>query len=154
MTERHYDNARDFLNSARAARFYMNRAAEEIRNAEALCEQITAQISGAPGGGGDVHKDGAWAALADHRRALEAQHCIMEQQKLEIERFINDISDWRQQIVLRSRYVDMLRWPKIRERLSDYKLYYSERQLFRIHREALAAAEKLWTELNKGDQQT
>lgn len=143
-----------FLNSVWEARFYMDRASLEIARAEAECQRITAQITGAPGGGGDRHKDAAWAALADHRAILEEQHRQALERKAAVERFVAQLPDPKHRTVLRLRYVDTLRWPVVLNRLHEYELYYSERQLYRIHGEALNAARTLWAEQHRGDQET
>ena len=152
--ERRTDNdVLDFLSSVWEARFDMDRASREIALAEAECQRVTAQITGAPGGGGDRHKDAAWAALADFRALLEEQHRLALERKAAVERFILQLPDPKHRAVLRLRYVDTLRWPVVLERLHDYDLYYSERQMHRIHGAALTAARAKWAE-QQGDQET
>ena len=147
------DEARAFLESVREARFNMDRASRELQQAEALCTQITAQISGAPGGSGDAHKDGAWAALADHRTLLRQLYEDAERQAVAVEQFVKLIPTDKHRIILRLRYIDLLHWPEVQDRLKEYSLYYSERQIFRLLGDALEAARKLWAELynSEGD---
>lgn len=147
------DAARAFLESVREARFNMDRASRELRKEEARCEQITAQLSGDHGGNGDPHKDGAWAVLADRRTQLEECYAEAERRAVAVEEFVKQIPAANHRILLRLRYIDLLHWPEVRKRLGDYKLYYSERQIFRLHGDALEAARKLWAEIydGKGD---
>lgn len=143
---------RVFLGSVRAAKIDMLRCQQKIQEAEDQCKRITAQVSGAPGGGGDVHKDGPWAALADQRSLLVGLYEEAIRRETEVERFIGMITDCNQRVVLRLRYVDLLPWPSIQEQLQEYGICYSERQIFRIHGEALQAARALWEDIYKGEQ--
>jgi hypothetical protein len=45
----------------------------------------------------------------------------------------------------------MLRWPKIVEELKKVGIYYEERQVYRLHGDALNAARDLWNQ-RKGEQ--
>lgn len=143
---------REFLSSVRTAKIDMLRCQQKIRDAEDQCQRITAQISSAPGGGGDRHKDGPWAALADQRELLERLYEEAIRREIEVEQFIEMITDCNQRLVLRLRYVDLLPWPTIQEKLMEYGICYSERQIFRIHGEALQAARAVWEETDKGEQ--
>ena len=142
------DPVREFLGSVKEARFNKNRCLTRIKTAEAECERVTAQISGAPGGGGDLHKDGAWAALADLRSLLLSCYTDALTKEREVEEFITSIPTDTYRIILRLRYVDCLRWPIVLEHLEKRNLPMSDRQMFRLHGEALHEARKLWAELH------
>ena len=52
-------------------------------------------------------------------------------------------------ILLRLKYVDLLTWSGVQDRMRESNIYYSERQIYRIHGEALQEARKLWAQLHQ-----
>lgn len=151
QTETKRDPAREFLCTVKEARFNTQRCLCRIKEAEAECGRITAQCSGLPGGGGDLHKDGPWAALADLRSLLLDNYREALRQEIEVEKFIALLRKDSHRIILRLRYVDCLRWPGVLKELEKKDLYYSERQVYRLHGEALHEARLLWAELHPGE---
>lgn len=147
--ETKHDPARAFLESVREARVTLARCRWKLQQAKAQCDQITAQInvSGVSGHGGDGHKDARWAALADLRDILEEQYNRALRAEIEVERFLSRVEDSNQRAVLRMRYADCLPWTAVQERLQAGGIYYSERQIFRLHGEALQTARRLHREL-------
>jgi len=135
-----------FLEQVREARFDLIRCRAKLERAEALCERITQQISGAPGGGGDRHKDGAWAALADQRSMLLASYRRAVQTELEVETFIAQLSVPMHRMLLKLYYVDLMTWPKVCLMMEQSGTPYSERQMYRYRDTALDEAEQLWLE--------
>lgn len=146
--ETRHDPARAFLESVREARFDEARCLERIALAEARCTQITAQISGAPGGHGDQHKDGPNAALSDLRSLLQSIYRESVRREIEVETFINSLELDIHRIILRLKYIDLLHWPQVQRKLEDRGIYYSERQIYRYHGDALQAARAKWAELH------
>lgn len=67
----------------------------------------------------------------------------LRQQSRQTERLLAALPDVRQRTVLTLRYLDGLSWREIGDFFEDTGEPLSERQLYRIHREALAAAEEL-----------
>lgn len=137
-----------FLETVREARFDLIRCRGKLERAEALCERITQQISGAPGGSGDIHKDGAWAALADQRSMLLTSYRLAVQAELDVENFISQLKVPIHRMLLKLYYVDLLTWPKVCETLEKSGTPYSERQMYRYRDTALEEAEQLWLEKN------
>ena len=135
-----------FLEKVREARFDLTRCRCKLERAEALCERVTQQISGAPGGSGDVHKDSAWAALADQRSMLLESYRLAVRAELEVETFIAQLTVPIHRMLLKLYYVDLLTWPKVCETLEKSGTPYSERQMFRYRDTALDEAEQLWLE--------
>lgn len=135
-----------FLEQVKEARFDLIRCLAKLEQAEALCEHITQQMSGAPGGGGDRHKDGAWAALADQRRLLLTTYKRAVQTELEVETFIAGLPTALHRMVLKLHYVDLLRWPRVVETMERSGIPYSERQVYRLRDSALTEAQQLWDE--------
>ena len=140
----------EFLNSARAAHFDAARYSRRMKELDARCEQITAKMSGMPGGGGsDKHGDELWAALADLRDMWLAKYTEAVKNEKLVEEFIEQIENFEQRAVLKLRYVDRLRWPVVLQDLERFDIYCSDREMFRTHNEALTSAKELWKKTYK-----
>lgn len=153
--ETRHDPARAFLESVREARFNEARCMEKIALAEARCTQVTAQMSRAPGGHGDVHKDGPRAALSDLRSLLGQLYREAVKQELAVEQFVASLDNDLHRIILRLKYIDLLHWPQVQAKMEERGIYYTERHILRLHGDALQAARAKWAELHpdetKGD---
>lgn len=143
------DPTRAFLETVRDARLTLARCRRKLQQAEDQCGQITAKIdmTGVSGHNSGAQKDGQWAALADLRELLAEQYSRALRSEVEVERFLSKIEDPNQRVILRMRYADCMRWPEVQEKLQEDGVYYSERQIFRLHGEALQTARKLHREL-------
>lgn len=98
------------------------------------------------GGGGSVQKDDFLVGIADEvERLLEAKKDTT-QRILDVESFIDRLHDPRHRRILHLRYVQGLRWERIAEAMTSGHIYYSERQIYRLHKYALRAADRLWTQ--------
>lgn len=135
-----YDPAKEYLQSVRMARFEVQRCRRKMEELRNECESITAQMTGMPGGGGDLHKDGAWAALADQVSALSVLYKEALQQEQEVEAFINRLSSSQHRMVLKLRYLDLLSWSRVRDEMAKSGDSYELRHVYRIHGDALIAA--------------
>ena len=144
------DPAREFLCSVREAAFNVSRCRRKIEQLRSECERVTAVMGGAPGGYGDEHKDGMWAELADYCTELSELYKVSVRHERKVQDFIGTLEDPDQRAVLTLRYVDLLRWPEIFQELSQLGMYYSERQIYRIHGLGLEAARKKWEETHNG----
>ena len=143
------DPVRAFLDSVREARFNEARCRRKLQEMDAQCRSMTAQMTGMPGGGSaDPHKDGAWAALADQAALLQELYDQAVRRETDVERFISKLEKDTHRILLRLKYVDLLTWTCVQERMRENGIYYSERQIYRIHGEALQEARKLWSRLH------
>lgn len=141
------DPVREFLGSVRGARIIQDRCKRKVDEINAQCQNLTARMSGMPGGGsGDKHMDGLWAALADQRTIYLLQYAEAERTAAAVELFLRDIPEPLHRSILSLRYVDLLDWPDVVEELKKSKVYYSERQIYRFHGDALQAARLLWAE--------
>ena len=145
------DPVRAFLESVRDARFEQRRCELRLEQIEAQCTSVTARITGAPGGGGDVHKDGPLVNLAQTRQDLMAAYDDEQRRGKEVENFIKLLPDVRHRAVLSLHYVNLLKWPRVVEEMEKCGLYYSERHIHRLHGQALQAARVLWSELHPGE---
>lgn len=138
------DELRAFLGSVQEARFRYNRAVTREQELRERCEHITTSWSEAPGGGGDVHRDGPLVALAAAHAALKPLYLAWERAEDEVDRFLDGITDVRYRAILKYRYVDLYTWPRVMKELEKSGIYYEERQVFRLHGKALNEARELW----------
>ena len=138
------DPVRKFLSSAWEARVEYNRLTEKIRTMEAQAMNTTATLSAAPGGGGISDTQRLWAALADETAKLKDKLSAALEREHEVEAFVERIDDPMYRMILKLRYVDCLSWPRVMELLSRGGIYYSQRNITRLHGEALEQARRQW----------
>lgn len=74
---------------------------------------------------------------------LKQRYSLWEQREKEVERVIEQVSDPKQRMVLRLRYLCLLRWKDIQQRLEEQNMYYSLRQIFNFHAMGLENARSL-----------
>lgn len=144
------DPVREFLDSARFARAEFNRLSQRVKQLEAQCTSITAALSATPGGGGN-DAERMWAALADESARLYPQLREAQEREHEVENFINKLEDPAHRLILKLRYLDTLSWPNVNRQLSCGGVFYSDRQIYRLHGDALAAARALWAQEREED---
>lgn len=141
--KRQPDECRAWLESYRELRFEVLRLQRKHQSLWDQATGITAKLSPVPGGGGgDREKLLAMLSDADEEVIDKYLEAAIRQQ--EIERFIEDIPSAISRIILRLRYVELLRWPEIEAALTDSKIYYEARQIYRLHGIALREARELW----------
>ena len=143
-----YPDARQFLESVRASRAAAMRCARQTRELRTQVESITAPLNASPvrSGNRDPRGDARLAALADLQdRLIEASDHWLRRVK-EAEDFVDRMEDVEHRIILQLRYIDCNGWSDVQHIMTQFGMYYSERQMFRLHGRALQAARKLWTE--------
>lgn len=144
------DEVRDFLDSLGRYREEISLCQSRILELMNAATRITTAWKDAPGGGGDTHRDGALAALADQKQKLLEQEVRYAEQMMAVTEFIGRISSTTYRAILILRYVRQLPWPALTEALKkDFNIYYSERQVTRLHGRALAEARRIWAEEHK-----
>lgn len=105
--------------------------------------QITTRLSSEPrGGGGD--RERLLAALADADGEALRKSAEAERRMAEIEAFIDCLPDRMGRIVLRLRYVDLLRWRDVRREMAKSNLVYEDAQIYRFHGVGLREAREEW----------
>ena len=149
-----HDEVYEFLCSVRLARQEIRRCRETIAELEDSANRITAVWKDAPGGSGDVHKDGVMIALADQRAKLLEQEQEYAKRLLDVEAFIGRMANPAYRTVLTLRYVRLLPWPRVVDAMwaEDAGLNYSERHVWRLHGKALAEARRQWNREKKEEQ--
>lgn len=73
---------------------------------------------------------------------------VLEQCEQAVDVFLDDIDDFRYRTLLKLRYVDQLSWPQVLAEFEEIGIFYSDRQLYRLHAKALDAAKALWVRRN------
>lgn len=89
--------------------------------------------------------------LEERIRDLEEHHrvwCALEQ---EVGGVIARVEDPVCRAVLTLRYISLLRWGEIRDRLEQQNLYYSQRQIFNLHSQGLEAVGRILLEKEEND---
>ena len=76
-------------------------------------------------------------------------HDLWESRKAEVDQFLRGLNDERHRAILKLRYVDSLRWSTVKKKLAKQGFYYEDRQMFRLHKDAVAEAQKLWSQRKK-----
>ena len=145
------DELKDFLGSVLRAKFAYFRALRQAEELEERCTALSSPLSSEGHGTADVHKDNMLIALADKTAQLPKLYEKWTDAEWEVDNFLDGIEDDRYRAILKLRYVDMLRWPKIVEELKKIGIYYEERQVHNLHGDALNTARKLWNGRKEGD---
>lgn len=141
------DQVREFLESAKWARVKSSRLARKIAQLTSQVERITPSYSGMPsGGGGDVLA--AWTSLAQIKEEYLEAMARAERREKEVSEFVDSLPSPECREILQLRYCLGLRWPEVIEQLKGSGLYYSERNVYRMHGKALNEAREKWKEIN------
>lgn len=122
-----------FLRSYLCAVRIVNRIQEEIQEVRTMRMSISVNNDGMPHGGGQSDLSDYAATLDKMERQLEAERYNRIRLYLDIKARIGQIKNSNEQDVLFYRYIKGLDWWEIAE-----KMNYSERQIHRIHGNALA----------------
>lgn len=143
MTEYKRDPVREFLESAKEAKLEIARHRERVEELESRATKVTASLNAMPGGGNSDAQQ-LWIALAEERdREREAEKRELEKYRA-VESFIDRLPDKMHRMILRLRYLRLLKWVPIQMELYKKGVVYCERELYRIHGEALDVARELW----------
>ena len=133
---------KDYLNSYRTVCLNVNRLRDRLAMEESRAERSTKALSYMPRGG-DFLQDDLWARMVDSKDEYEQRLAVMLSMQTEIEEFIDRVPGEMNQIILRLRYIDLRRWEDI-----AVAIHYSWRQVHRLHGQALASAETVFSEVD------
>ena len=141
------DPVRLFLSSVAEARIEARRLRLRIQRLETQATKLTASLTGMPRGGGD--RESLLASLADTR--VKCDQALVEAERKEdaVTAFINRLDNPVSRILLKLRYCDCLDWVGRSKRtvikeMAKAGLFYSERQIRRLHGIALNEARELY----------
>ena len=140
---RQKDECRLWLESYKELRTEANRLWLRHERLRAQATRMTAQISLAPGGG-SADKEKILAALADADEEAFVKYSQAVERMHEIETFIDSLPTRESRIILRHRYIELLRWPQVKRTLERSGIYYGDAQIFRLHGIALKEAREAW----------
>lgn len=90
---------------------------------------------------GGRERDAVLAELADREAELCRRTSAYWGKLRAAEALVCALPDARSRAVLRLRYLDGLRWPRVAEEMCRNGFYYEERQVYRLHTRALREAE-------------
>lgn len=122
------------------------RLSRKIQVLEARCNALTASL-GTVKGSHDRGLEGVWSKLAEEKERLGRQLETLFAMEKKIEALIDRIPGDRHRMVLRYRYLDGLAFQEIRRQMEqDLGRSVSNTQIYRLHRQAMDTAEKLWEE--------
>ena len=149
---------REYLNRPRMLTAKLNDAVTQFHELWAACTKQTTSfdaVGGHGGGGGDA-KDGILAAYADFRntqiRLRDARESAREDIRDLLTR-VADRGDPRSALLLELRYLDMLEWDDVHDRLVERgHPCRALRTVLNWHGDALLRAERIWEERNGKDE--
>lgn len=143
--EQKFADVRKTLESVEEAKSQVARLQRSVAYLQEKCTAGTA-FYGVKGKSGGQGPEELWMKLSDEKEKLRHQeHYVWEQQTL-LEQRIEQLPKARWRMVLRCHYLDGMSLPEVAEELSratgrEFSVY----QIYRLHRQALGAAEKLWS---------
>lgn len=140
----------DFLNSVRRARKEYSDTLARFAALDSACTRITPSWSTDGGHNGDSQS--LWARRADEATRVEEYKAAVDRAAAALSVRVDAVPDKSHRRILRLRYVRCLPWPRICAMTA-----MSDRHIYRLHRQALAELESIWTEHHKGghhDEQT
>lgn len=142
---------REFLDSAREATLELARHKRQLHMLKDSCQRMTTSYSGIPGSGYADSRDAQLALLADAIED-ETKSLARQRRKLrEVAAFIDliDAPDMCRS-VLRLRYLEFRRWSEVGRALEQVGVFYSERQIMRLHAKGMECACALWESSAEG----
>ena len=140
------DPVRELLNSVLESRIEAKRIERKLAVLEARVTKVTAELTGMPGGG-TSDRNAALAAFSDLTRDYYERLVAAEKRETEVSDFINRLQNTDSRIILKLRYLDCKRWPKVLEAMNRAGREIEQRQMFKLHGRALAEARELYKEI-------
>jgi len=98
-----------------------------------------------------IRADRAWIEIAQEdlkqrMEQLRKQHSLLMESEKKVGELLDLIPDELQRTILRLRYLQLLSWSEINDKLEEKNVYYSARHIYNIHEQALETARQLWEE--------
>lgn len=139
------DPVREFLGSVLESRIEVKRIERKLAVLEARVTKITTELTGMPGGG-PSDRNAALAAFADLNGDYYKRLIAAENREIEVSDFINRLQNPDSRAILKLRYVDCKRWPKVLDALNRAGRDISVDWMFKLHGRALNEARELYKE--------
>lgn len=108
--------------------------------------KVTAELTGMPGGG-TSDRNAALAAFSDLTRDYYERLVAAEKHEVEVTDFINRLQSSDSRVILKLRYLDCKRWPKVLDALQRSGREMERAQMFKLHGRALNEARELYKEI-------
>ena len=142
-----HDNVRSFLRSVSQLTSRSQLAYERWQRLQATAESMTARYGDAPSGGKtDPHKDAVWQSAIAAREQFRSAYNAAAEREQEVAMLVDRLPKQEHRVLLHYRYLAGLRWSDVLKSMEKHNLYYSERQMFNLHGEALKALRKIYRE--------
>ena len=143
--EQRFCSARMALEEIEEIRSQVARLRRGVERLQAKCTGTSRSYGYRTGGGDGRGPEATMSQLCDRRSELEAQERQLKEQEARISGWIDLLPRPRWRMVLRCRYLDGMELPEVAQELTRATgREFSVHQVYRLHREALQAAEKLW----------
>ena len=140
---------REYLRSYREAILELARLEDKSRALFERATSITSPMTGMPRSSShDQHAVMDALAAATEQEGQKLHDAL--QRKVEIEKFVDLVPGDLNRQILRLRYIELDSWPIIQTKLGDSGVLYETRGLFKRHKAAIAAADKLYKEMYGG----
>ena len=136
--------ARQALEAVEEARSQVGRQRRTVDMLRSRCTGRVSRLGTSASGRNGPHPE-LWDALADQSTLLEKREKQLSQLEQRLEGWIDLLPKPRWRMVLRCHYLDGMELPEVAQELSrSTGREFSMNQIYRFHRQALEAADKLW----------
>ena len=138
-------SARLALEEIEEMRSQVARLRRGVEHLQAKCTGTTRGYGYRTGGGDGRGREEIRSQLCDRRSELETQEQQLQEQESKVSGWIDLLPRPRWRMVLRCRYLDGMELPEVAQELSKATgREFSMSQIYRLHRDALLAADRLW----------
>ena len=139
--------ARQALEALEEARSQVGRLHRTVKMLQSRCTSTVRSYSQSGGPRNSTHQD-LWDTLADQQSLLEQKQRQLQELEQQLENWIDLLPRPRWRMVLRYHYIDAMDLSEVAQELSSTTgREFSKNQIYRFHRNALDAANKLWPTL-------
>lgn len=135
-------SAKETLQAVAEMKSQIARLCARIELLEAKCTKVTTRYGGKAG---TLDHNELWNVLSDERSRLSEQLRLVLSMERQLSEWIDRLPRERWRMVLRLRYLDGLSFPEVTGEMSQaFGRSYSSAQIYRFHKDALAAADRIW----------
>ena len=132
--------ANDYLNQIRDLNRIINHKLDELSELRALAEKVTTMVSDMPGNAShDPHKnEKIIVQLIEAEKEVDDYVDRLIDLRRDAKKQIAKIRSMDSRIVLEKRYISLQSWAQIAKKMKK-----SQRQIFRFHKDGMAALERI-----------
>ena len=144
MMEANHTKARQALEGIEEARSQVGRLRRSVKTLQSKCTGTVSRPGHSIGSHHSAHPE-MWDALADQKTLLEKKEQQLQALEQKMDHWIDLLPRPRWRMVLRCHYLDGLDLSEVAQELTrSTGREFSAHQVYRFHRMALEAADKLW----------